>query len=110
MGDFSKVIPSKGFLNSQYKPSSDEKPIGKTSVRYKGKLYRRYKTGYSPEDRQYQKESHNPKAFFCECRGTEEFGKYHFLGCDGEQCPICKRQLLSCGHGPLFETKYAKCK
>ena len=24
-------------------------------------------------------------------------GQYHHLGCDMERCPMCKRQLLSCG-------------
>lgn len=25
-------------------------------------------------------------------------GKEHTIGCDTEQCPICSRQLIGCGH------------
>jgi len=80
----------------------------KFSIKYKGKTYRRYKAGFSPDDRKFQKEEGDKKAFLCEC-GTE-YGKYHDLGCDLERCPICKGQLLSCGHGGLFETRGAKCR
>jgi len=76
---------------------------GKTSVKYQGKLYRRFKAGYAPTDKKMQKELKDPKFFACEC-GTE-WGKYHDLGCDCEDCPICGGQLLSCGHGPLFLVK-----
>lgn len=97
-------------LLSPYKGHVGSRPqhIGKTSVKYKGKTYRRYKAGYSPRDRRYQKEEGDPKAYLCECGA--QFGKYHELGCDLEQCPICKGQLLSCGHGYLFETDKAKCR
>ena len=76
--------------------------IGRTSVKHKGRTYRRYKAGYSPGDREEQKLTGDPKAFLCECGA--KYGRYHELGCDLEDCPICKRQLLSCGHGALFET------
>lgn len=82
--------------------------IGKTSIKHKGKSYRRWRRGYSPNDKRHQKETSNPKAFLCEC--GEKWGKYHDLGCDLEQCPICKGQLLSCGHGELFETGDARCR
>ncbi len=81
---------------------------GKKTVRYKGRTYKRYRAGSSPEDKKLQKELKDKKAFYCEC-GTG-FGEYHDLGCDLEYCPICKRQLLSCGHGKLFETDTAKCR
>lgn len=82
--------------------------VGKHSVKYKGKVYRRHKAGFSPWDRRMQKEESDPKYFACEC-GTG-WGQYHELGCDCEDCPICKGQLLSCGHGYLFETNKAKCR
>ena len=50
-----------------------------------------------------QKELKDPKYFACECGA--DFGEYHVLGCDCEDCLICKKQLLSCGHMELFETK-----
>ena len=81
---------------------------GKTSIKYKGKTYKRSRAGQSPWDRKLQRESGDRKAFYCEC--GVEYGDYHNLGCDLEQCPICKRQLLSCGHGLLFETQTAKCR
>jgi len=31
-----------------------------------------------------------------DCGVTE--GKIHLLNCDQERCPICNKQLLSCGH------------
>ena len=83
-------------------------PKGRTSIRYKGRDYKRYKAGFSPRDREYQKEVKDRKAFLCEC--GVEYGQCHFLGCDLEDCPICKRQLLSCGHGGLFEAKGARCR
>ena len=76
---------------------------GKTSVKYQGKTCKRYRAGSSPDDKKWQKEVKDKKAFLCEC-GTD-YGKVHDLGCDLEQCPICKGQLLSCGHGPLFLAK-----
>ena len=82
--------------------------IGKTSAKHKGKTYKRYKAGYSPWDKEEQKKTGDPKVFLCEC--GVEYGQSHKLGCDLEQCPICKRQLLSCGHGTLFETKGARCR
>ncbi len=81
---------------------------GKRQVKYKGKTYKRYRAGYSPTDRKMQKELKDPKFYLCEC-GTV-WGKYHDLGCDLEDCPICKGQLLSCGHGELFDTSTAKCR
>ncbi len=27
-----------------------------------------------------------------------KLGKLHWKGCDVEECPICGRQLISCGH------------
>jgi len=80
--------------------------IGKTSVKYKGRTYKRYKAGYSPWDREEQKKTGDKRAFLCECGA--DYGQYHVLGCDLEQCPICKEQLLSCGHGRLFETSTAR--
>jgi len=71
-------------------------------------MYNRYRAGYSPTDKRMQKELKDTKYFACEC-GTD-WGKYHELGCDCEECPICRGQLLSCGHGKLFETKKARCK
>jgi hypothetical protein len=86
----------------------DNKSSGKLSVKYKGKAYKRYKVGSSPREKKEQKKTGDEKLVLCECGA--DFGKYHSLGCDMEQCPICKRQLLSCGHGTLFETKDAKCR
>jgi len=80
---------------------------GKLSTRYRGKIYKRYRAGSSPQDKTLQKETKDKKAFYCECGA--DFGYYHDLGCDLEYCPICKKQLLSCGHGKLFETRTAKC-
>ncbi len=85
---------------------SRQSEVGKTSVKYKGRTRKRYKAGYSPWDREEQKETGDPKAFFCE--DGADFGEHHLLGCDLEQCPICKQQLLSCGHGTLFETSSAR--
>jgi len=82
--------------------------VGKTSIKYKGKPYRRWKAGYSPRDKEYQRDTGDPKAFACECGAN--WGQYHELGCDLEDCPICKGQLLNCGHGPLFEAKGARCR
>ena len=31
-------------------------------------------------------------------------GGYHHLGCDLEDCPACRRQLISCGCGREDET------
>jgi len=86
-------------------PSKESRPeaIGKTSVRYKGKTYKRYKAGFSPWDKEEQRETGDKKAFFCEC--GVGYGQYHELGCDCEQCPICRKQLLSCGHRPLFKVE-----
>ena len=81
---------------------------GKVSIKHRGKTYKRFRAGYSPQDKKFQEETKDPKAFYCEC-GTA-FGSLHDLGCDLEQCPICKGQLLSCGHGILFETKEARCR
>jgi len=77
--------------------------IGKTSIVYKGKTYRRWKAGYSPEDRKWEKDT-GDTFIVCESCGARK-GQYHELGCDCEQCPICKKQLLSCGHGGLFGGK-----
>jgi len=93
-----------GGIGKKYDRS---KHIGKTKIKYNGKTYRRWKAGYSPRDKEYQRETGNPKDYLCECGA--EWGQYHELGCDLEECPICKRQLLSCGHGKLFEKDKAKC-
>jgi len=82
--------------------------IGKTSILFNKKKYRRYRAGYSPWDKEFQKEMGDEKAFLCECGA--KYGQYHELGCDLEQCPICRGQLLSCRHGKLFETEQARCR
>jgi len=83
--------------------------IGKKSVKYKGRKYTRYQAGFSPREKEARLDGDlDPHEVFCEC-GKEE-GQYHDLGCDLEQCPVCKSQPLSCEHGDLFETKTAKCR
>lgn len=37
------------------------------------------------------------RIFICGDCAVEE-GELHEVGCDMETCPICKEQLLSCGH------------
>jgi len=89
-------------LVSKFKTTgSSKRKVGKTSITYKGRKYKRYKAGYGPTDRKGQRDFKDPNWIFCECGA--EFGKYHHLGCDGEDCPICKSQLLSCGHLDLFK-------
>lgn len=80
--------------------------IGKKLITYKGQRYRRYKVRYSPSDKEYQKRTGNDRKFLCECGA--DWGQYRELGCDLEDCPICQGQLLSCGHGMLFETANAR--
>ena len=80
--------------------------IGKTSVRHKGKTYRRWKAGYSPTERKEQKSTGDKTLVWCEC--GKDYGQYHELGCDCEQCPVCRGQLLSCGHRDLF--RYPECR
>jgi len=96
-------------LHPVSREESDRREVGKTSITYKGKKYTRYKAGQGPYEKQARREGQlGPREVFCEC--GREYGQYHLLGCDCEDCPICKGQLLSCGHGALFETKYAKCR
>ena len=38
----------------------------------------------------------------CEDCGSRR-GRLHHLGCDLEECPRCRGQLLSCGCGDAFE-------
>ena len=81
---------------------------GKIKIKYKGKVYRRYKRGFGLYERKARREGRlGPEENFCECGETN--GYYHLLGCDCEDCPICKGQLLSCGHGVLFETPGVRC-
>ena len=100
MGMTQKMM-SMGGSPAQYPKAP--KSIGKTSIVYKGKTYRRWKAGYSPEDRKWEKDT-GDTFIVCESCGARK-GQYHELGCDCEQCPICKKQLLSCGHGGLFGGK-----
>ena len=73
---------------------------GKTCIKYKGKKVCRWKAGSSPWDKKYQK---GPKEdYVCDC--SAPYGSYHDLGCDIEQCPICKDQLGFCEHQILFMT------
>ena len=108
MGTDSEKLGSQKAIGWGFDKMRKFRGIGKTQVRYEGKLYKRYKAGYSPWDREFQKEERDPKVFLCECGAN--YGQYHELGCDCEQCPICKDQLLSCGHGTLFETPNARCR
>ena len=36
-----------------------------------------------------------PGAVCEDCKAT--YGNYHHPGCDLERCPVCERQLLTCG-------------
>lgn len=101
--DLLKLTPKKFWYETKDKFKGPKYMVGKTSIRYKDKTYRRYKAGYSPDDKRMQKEEGDPKCFSCEC-GTS-WGQYHELGCDCEDCPICKGQLLSCGHLELFRRR-----
>ena len=74
---------------------------GKKSITYKGKKYQRIKCGKG-YDREYAKGIE--KDYTCGDCGVS-YNQYHDLSCDIEQCPICKEQLLSCGHLELFMTK-----
>jgi hypothetical protein len=72
---------------------------GKTCIKYRGKKVCRYKAGSSLWDKEYQK---GPKSdYSCDCGAP--YGKHHSLGCDCEQCPICRQQLMECIHRKLFE-------
>ena len=91
-------------------PSNKEDPLGsgKLKVKFKGKTYKRWKRGSSPLENQDRKLGKlGLEDNYCEC--GEINGYYHYLGCDLETCPICKGQLLSCGHGVLFETPGVRC-
>jgi len=76
-------------------------PSGKFSVKYNGNTYKRWKAGRSPDDKKYWKDDKGN--YGCDCGAP--LGRYHNLSCDCEQCPICKGQLLSCGHMKVFMTK-----
>ena len=41
------------------------------------------------------------------CHGCDtKVGELHYSGCHIEQCPICKDQLLVCGHANKFWSGY----
>lgn len=77
--------------------------MGKAKITYKGTKYKRYKVGQSTFDKEAIKlEGVSPKEYTCGDCGAH-YREYHFLSCDTETCPICKEQLLSCGHMQLFK-------
>ena len=77
---------------------------GKLEITYRGKKYKRWPMGLSPLEKAARKKGDlGSKEGYCEC--GVDFGEYHDLGCDCETCPICKGQLLSCGHLNLFKPK-----
>jgi len=79
--------------------------IGKTKITHKGNKYKRDKVGQSTFDKDSIKlEGVKAKEYTCGDCGAH-YGEYHFLSCDTETCPICKEQLLSCGHMNLFKDK-----
>ncbi len=79
---------------------------GKEQVTYKGKVYKRYRAGFSPLDRKDIKGGLQTKdSWSCDCGVS--YGTYHNLSCDMETCPICSEQLLGCGHIELFGGKTA---
>lgn len=82
--------------------SSKWSPGGKTAITYKGKKYKRFRAGLGPRDKEIFGKNIKQE-WGCDCAAP--YGEYHDLGCDCEDCPICKRQLLSCGHKKLFEKK-----
>jgi len=78
------------------------------SFTYKGKEYKRNPWGKETGD--YGKSWHEIlRGGLCGDCGVD-WGKYHDSDssgiCDVEQCPICKEQLLSCGHGPIVFPGY----
>jgi len=80
---------------------------GKTQVKYKGKVYRRWRAGFSPLDKKDIKAGVNFKSSEWSCDCGASYSSLHDLGCDMETCPICKGQLLGCGHIELFGGKTA---
>ena len=40
-----------------------------------------------------------------DCNIVNGSGNVHHFGCDVERCPVCKGQLISCGHGENAEVK-----
>lgn len=77
-------------------------PSGKIDIIYNSKKYKRYRAGLESNERMiYKDKGLNIKdEYVCDCDAP--YGEYHKLGCDLETCPICKKQLLSCGHRKLF--------
>lgn len=44
----------------------------------------------------YKRVPYKHEGYFChDCNVAS--GQYHHLGCDMERCPICGRQLITCG-------------
>jgi len=111
-GDFLRGA-RKGFagpysISSPSVEVENPKGSGKLKVKFKGKIYKRYKRGFGPTEKRDKKWGRlEPGGNYYECGSTNGF--YHYLGCDLEDCPICKGQLLSCGHGILFETPGVRC-
>ena len=82
-------------------------PEGKLSITYKGKTYKRWPVGKAPRDKGLLDEGESKEDYICHDCGTE-WGYYHDLGCDMEQCPICKDQLGFCEHKVLFKDRGKK--
>lgn len=86
-----KMVHFRGVSVGEGYPEEFKKAQNQPTFVIKGKVVKRVKYGEEKNGYDYSPDT-NP----ChDCAVLK--GEYHLFGCEAEECPLCRRQVLSCG-------------